>query len=486
MQLAMYISNNPDTQELFLRGKKAVEAEGGGKGGERAASYRQQLLSLLSPSWSELSRNYDVRQLHFHLGPGSLSYLRVHRPEKYGDRMDDLRYTIVDTNAELTPRIGFETGRVYSGLRAVVPFFAHDDTQGKIVHVGALEVGTSFSNIMLLISSGLEAEQVAVLLHREHVKKAMWPEAIERTFPASSRLDDYYIEALSQPKLSSLLQQLPQTGQIEKLQTERTVYRGDHYALTLFPLYDYRSRRVGGGPAGVVVIASNINDEVNANTLNMHHNLIYALSAFVLIEVLLYFAIQFTTRTLRNVIDDKTRNIRELNTYLQEQAVTDGLTGLHNHRFFIERLGEEINKAEHSGRPLCLIMLDIDHFKQVNDNYGHQTGDRVLEALAETIRNHARLGDEAGRYGGEEFSIALSETSLEQAVEMAERLMEAIRQVRIEMPSGDALHITASVGIAQWNGKERIQLLIERADQALYRAKEGGRDRLELARPEAD
>lgn len=481
MQLAMYIANDPEIQTLFLLGKRAVEAEGGGKGGAMASEYRQQLFAHLAPSWTELTRNHDVRQLHFHLGPGSLSYLRVHRPEKFGDRMDDLRYTIVDTNAELTSRSGFETGRVYSGLRAIVPFFALDPEKEKSTHVGALEVGTSFSNIMDMFGSGLEAEQVAVLLHREHIENAMWPEAIERRFPASSQLENYYVEALFQPSLSSLLLQLPLGKKISELTTAVVVHQGNHYALTLFPLYDYRNSRLGEKSAGMIVIARNINDEVNANTLNLHHNLLYALLAFVAVELMLYFAIQFITRRLRAVIDGKVKHIEELNEYLAEQAVTDGLTGLHNHRFFIERLGEEINKSQHSGRPLSLIMLDIDHFKQVNDHYGHQAGDRVLEILAETIRAHARVGDEAGRYGGEEFSLALTDNNREQAEVLAERLLQAIRELSIRLPDGEELHITVSMGIAQWDGKESIQQFIERADQALYRAKHNGRDRVELA-----
>lgn len=482
MHLAMYIANDPEIQTLFLQGKRAVEAEGGGKGGKLAAKYRQTLYDHVAPSWSELTRNHDVRQLHFHLGPGSLSYLRVHSPGKYGDHMDDLRHIIVDTNRDLNPRSGFETGRVYSGLRAVVPVFATDPETGNSAHAGVLEVGTSFANIMHVISSGLEAEQVAVLLQREHVEHAMWPEAIKRTFASASRLEHYYVEALSEADRSALLQALPPLQTFSRLTTRRLKHQGTHYALTLFPLFDYQNSHPGGQPAGLILIASNINDEVNANTLNLQYNLLYALLGFVVIELLLYYAVQLITRKLQAVIHSKVRHIEELNVYLAEQAVTDGLTGLHNHRFFIERLGEEINKSRRSGRPLTLLMLDIDHFKQVNDNYGHQAGDRVLEMFAETIRHHVRAGDEAGRYGGEEFSIALTDSDEAQSQILAQRLLSAIRELAIVLADGTEIHITASLGIAQWDGEERIQLLIERADQALYQAKHHGRDRIELAR----
>lgn len=136
LQMATFIANDPHIQHIFLASKRAVEREGGGAGGSEAARHRQALLEEVAPAWQRMTEQFEVRQLHFHLGPGSLSFLRVHKPEKYGDRMDDVRYTIVDANAERTPRTGFETGRVYSGLRGVVPVLGEGRRRAYLCRCG--------------------------------------------------------------------------------------------------------------------------------------------------------------------------------------------------------------------------------------------------------------------------------------------------------------------------------------------------------------
>ncbi|QKQ25821.1 GGDEF domain-containing protein [Candidatus Reidiella endopervernicosa] len=228
----------------------------------------------------------------------------------------------------------------------------------------------------------------------------------------------------------------------------------------------------------MIAISSDITDEVVAKEHDLRVNIVYAVVAFILIEVMLFFGINFATRKLQEVIEGKVSHIEELNEYLEEQAVTDGLTGLHNHRFFIERLGEEMHRAQRSCSPLTLLMVDLDHFKQVNDTHGHLVGDAVLEESARVIRKHMRIADEAGRYGGEEFSVALPDTDLEGGEMLAERLLQSLREMSITLPDGSELLITASVGVAQWNGREEISMLIDHADKALYEAKRSGRNRV--------
>lgn len=477
MQMAEFVSRDPTVSQLFKQGRDAVLAEGGGKGGVQANKYRQLLLNHLTPSWSQLVKTHDIRQLHFHLSPGSLSFLRVHKPEKYGDRMDDLRYTVVDTNAEQIPRSGFETGRVYSGIRAIIPVF-HDNE-----HIGALEVGTSFSNIMHIFEEGLGNDQVAVLLNADHVESAMWPEAIEQRFPGQNKLGNFYIEAMSQDTQIGLLSSAPIPEPISSVVSRIIKYQGDYFSLTLIPLRDYRHDRPGGKTAGVILLANSINDEINVSTRSLHHNLMFALVSFIILEVLIFLAIRYATRRLQSNIDNKLAHIEELNSHLARQAITDSLTGLHNHHFFIERLGEEMSKSRRNGRPLCLIMLDIDHFKQVNDTYGHQAGDRVLKIFADTLKAEMRTGDEVGRYGGEEFALALTSTSLDEAMVLANRLLAVTRELRVASAEGGEIRFTVSMGIAQWDNIEPLPLLIERADQALFSAKNNGRNCIEVAQP---
>ncbi|QKQ25820.1 cache domain-containing protein [Candidatus Reidiella endopervernicosa] len=237
MQLASYVSQDPEVQALMRKAKHAVAAEGDGPGGERAAEIRSELYALLGPRWRDLTQRYDVRQLHFHLGPGSTSFLRVHKPDKFGDTMHALRYTIVDTNAEKSARSGFETGRVYSGLRGVVPMFAENGAS-VTEHLGALEVGTSFSNILHLIERELQSD-ITVLLKREHAEQAMWPEAITRIFGSSKRVDGYFVEATSSPRQVEMLREVVSESLIDDVQSRWRKVDNRHYLHTLFPLYDY-------------------------------------------------------------------------------------------------------------------------------------------------------------------------------------------------------------------------------------------------------
>lgn len=163
---------------------------------------------------------------------------------------------------------------------------------------------------------------------------------------------------------------------------------------------------------------------------------------------------------------------------LRRLATTDPLTGLSNRRHFFERGAQELRRAARYRRPLALLMLDIDHFKSVNDRYGHEAGDAVLRDLAERLRAGLRTSDLAGRIGGEEFAVLLPETTAEQAELLAERLRAAIAAD----PLGPDLGITVSLGVALAvpASEETLDPVLRRADAALYRAKAGGRNQVVL------
>jgi len=163
---------------------------------------------------------------------------------------------------------------------------------------------------------------------------------------------------------------------------------------------------------------------------------------------------------------------------LLELATTDGLTGLTNRRHFLERGRAELERARRTGHPVSCIMFDVDHFKKVNDTYGHDAGDAVLKTLARTARETLRGMDVLGRIGGEEFAAILPETDLEAALHAAERLRLAVASMNVEH-DGRPLPVTVSLGVALSSGPdESLDDLLRRADQALYRAKQGGRNRV--------
>lgn len=159
----------------------------------------------------------------------------------------------------------------------------------------------------------------------------------------------------------------------------------------------------------------------------------------------------------------------------------DGLTELFNHEYFQNLLAQEIATAQRHSRDLSLIFIDIDHFKDFNDTWGHQVGDQVLREIAGIIKDACRVEDTVARYGGEEIAVILPMTGPGQAGEVAERIRAAVENHRV-MHDGNALQVTISLGLAHLEAALADKdELISRADDALYRSKAGGRNRLTAA-----
>lgn len=194
-------------------------------------------------------------------------------------------------------------------------------------------------------------------------------------------------------------------------------------------------------------------------------------------------ALQVRERELMNVNDALHRNLQEIDALqeqLREQANRDPLTGLYNRRYLDSTLERELSRCKRDGHSLALILIDIDHFKQVNDTYGHQAGDEILLRLSTLLGSMARAGDVACRYGGEEFLLLMPTMPLASAQERAEALRLSFGN--LEVPFGDfRLRATLSIGIAAYPGHgTSADELIRHADTALYRAKRLGRNRVEL------
>ncbi len=172
------------------------------------------------------------------------------------------------------------------------------------------------------------------------------------------------------------------------------------------------------------------------------------------------------------------RDLRQQHERTEEEAITDELTGLSNHRRFRQILSKEVERAKRFDRPLSVVMLDLDDFKDINDRYGHLQGDRVLREVGRVLRAESREVDEPARYGGEEFAIALPETRIDGAMEVGERIRRRLDSVRIPLDGAGEIAIRASVGVA--GSPEQapdVRTLIKAADQALYRAKQQGKNR---------
>ncbi len=186
--------------------------------------------------------------------------------------------------------------------------------------------------------------------------------------------------------------------------------------------------------------------------------------------------------TERRKSEDEKRRLIEKLEYLSR---TDGLTGLINRRALTDSLSYEIDRAKRYGSELSLILCDIDNFKDINDTYGHDSGDRALQTLSATLKSILRKPDIAGRYGGDEFMIVLPETSISGAENLAEKLLFAMRETELRFHDGTVIRLSMSIGVANLVGDredENIDSLVKRADHAMYLSKHAGRNRISVSK----
>ena len=175
------------------------------------------------------------------------------------------------------------------------------------------------------------------------------------------------------------------------------------------------------------------------------------------------------------IIIEKNTELERINLELNELTMRDSMTGLLNHKNSIRKLKEEVDRAKRIGYPLSVAMIDLDNFKQVNDTYGHQTGDEVLVQVAQILTDSCRSTDVIGRYGGEEFIIIMPDTNSRDAALLLERIQKCVAETSFK----DGIHITLSCGVSELNG-ESVHGILKSSDVMLYEAKKKGKNRVEV------
>ncbi len=603
LQVAACVAADPGVEQLFLAGKEAVAAEGGGPGGARATAARLKLYRRLAASRNVLTAENDFSQLHFYLVPGALSFLRVHAPDRFGDRMDSVRSMVVTVNRTRQPVAGFETGRIYSGIRGVVPVFAEDQAAGRQVYVGALEAGTSCQTTL---ENAAEPRHVgmAVLLTLDHLKSHVRPEYLKKLIQGKTLVSGLVLKATTGPGIVSILDDGLLPPGLQSFAWQVAEISSVPYLIVRFPLYDFSGIRDQSlPPVGSIVAWRNVGRDREIFTNGLKTNIFYGLFAFILTELLLYFGIYLRAKKLENMLthgrlelahsleklqeseekfeamaeysvdwdawhgtdgrylyitpsckeisgysrevftrdpdffasiihpDDRQRfldhqkqhhrgasepaeitfrilrkdgemrwiwhkcqamfgrdgtwrgrrttnrdvtALKEAEEKLQRLSTTDPLTGAYNRRMFMDMLVREMTRSGRYGEPFSLLMVDIDHFKKVNDTYGHDAGDRVLVEMVELSMELIRQSDILARWGGEEFMVLLPQTNPDRALALGERLRQRISEYRFTGVG----RLTVSIGVAHQQQLDTIDSLLKRVDTALYRAKETGRNRV--------
>ena len=301
--IAIMVANDSKAQQLFLQGKRAVEAEGGGAGGPQAAKIRHELYEHLRVGRDILAHDFGFRQLHFHFGPGSLSFLRVHCPEKFGDRLDTVRYTIVAANAELKNTSGFETGRVVSGIRGVTPVFAVDDITGEKIHVGALEAGTSFANMLSVFHNNHPWLNAAVLLSHQHLQANLWPQFLNELIHDGQYHNGFLVDASSAPLIERFMQ---------RYDFNQIIIPGHHllrdgsltYSVTTMVLRDFRGKNDPSvSAAGVIIIWKDVSTAMAEYRENIVKLAGYGILLFALVELLMFYGLRRITTSLQNELE---------------------------------------------------------------------------------------------------------------------------------------------------------------------------------------
>jgi diguanylate cyclase (GGDEF)-like protein len=200
------------------------------------------------------------------------------------------------------------------------------------------------------------------------------------------------------------------------------------------------------------------------------------------IEIAKREAIETQLRETNERLGLQLDEVRVLQSRLEEQAVRDSLTGLYNRRYLDDALPRELQRAQREKYPVAIVLADIDRFKRVNDTYGHQSGDIVLQALANLLKENVRGGDLPCRWGGEEFVLVLPRMSLEHALARADALRKSFSALKLEL-EGRSVSLTLSAGVAVYPGHgAAVADLLHAADEALYEAKNGGRDQVRVAK----
>jgi diguanylate cyclase (GGDEF)-like protein len=275
-----------------------------------------------------------------------------------------------------------------------------------------------------------------------------------------SKMDRYIMERIFTMAGISNVEYYESGDELLASDKEYDIYLIDMVLKDMIGNYVIMKLREKGSEAVIIAISGVAHYKTISNTLNIGAND--------------YIAKPFNNELLLSRIKTNAKNYILLNE-VKQLAITDVLTSLYNRRHTMERLEDEIEKSKRYENPLSVMMIDVDHFKRINDEFGHLSGDVVLKKIAESITKTLRDFDIVGRFGGEEFLVVLPNTSIDDAFSAAERIRKNVESLKL---SKKDITVSVSIGVCQWSGDELKNLLSE-ADRLLYSAKANGRNRTE-------
>lgn len=421
---------------------------------------RDTLLRHAAPIMEAL-RTYGISHWYFN-DPQSVNLLRVHAPELYGDTIT--RATAVQATRTGKAATGVELGRrgMFT-LRVVEPWYGKN---GRLF--GYVELGSGIE-VVLDHMEQLLGTPLYLLTRKDYLSA----EVIRQHTPAledgqgGAVFPEFLVahgEVIPEPLAQQLRVGFPRDGQVFSFEADGRSFR----AVAMWVA------DAAGRPVAAVLAVIDVTGVVRAGRRALLRGGAVGVFAGGLLLGLFYW--------LLNGIE---RRLEGHEARLRELATRDALTGLLNRRSFYTRIGIELRRAARYGRPLSLLLIDIDYFKAVNDNYGHKTGDEVLAEIARRIQAAIRVVDTAFRYGGEELVVLLPETPLPDALEIAERIRADIAERPFASTEGETLSLSVSIGGASYPEYDSVDALVSAADRAMYSAKAAGRNQVCCARGSA-
>jgi len=424
---------------------------------DRRDNYRHYLKAELEPLYEDLKR-YHVRQLHIHFKDGS-SFLRMHRPESYGDNLFDVRDSIKYVNTEERKFVGFEEGRIFNGYRYIYPLSYNGE------HLASVEFSLSFQAVTELLKDNFGGAKVFIIKN-ELIEETVFKEE-QSNYLNSSIFEEYSYDKeiynnLLKAESEVNLNIIREVNQKNKKELAAQTAAENSFVVS--------SRVDGSYYTGSFINIKGIDGKTKAYLISYQENdSLNFINQNFFITIIISVVFLLLTIILLTIIFSSNSRLRFL-------AHNDQLTGVSNRHHLTQVLEREYDRSSRYNNSFSLIIFDIDHFKSINDNYGHDQGDLILKDLSRLVKKNIRKSDYFGRWGGEEFIVIAPESSLQDAEKFAEKLRKEIEAYNFM----EKRKVTASFGAAEIKSGDNIDQLIKRADDALYRAKEKGRNRVEV------
>ena len=444
-------SDNQKLMQLFAQAESANNVQ--------RALIRNQMYDMLKKRYKRLE-NMGVKQLHFHLRDNT-SFLRMHKPKKFGDNLTAFRESIAVTNREQKISEGFEVGKANHGFRYVYPVI---DENSK--HIGSVEVSFSSTQLLNYITDKFVLDRHFLVLKSE-VNKNLWSEAINGLYEDSVENTDYLVEKSTKiyqhdKKIDKVLSSVDLKEQLVEGMNRGTAfsvageYNYNSLVITLLPI---KSPQRDTDIAYIVMFIES--DFLDGITLEEYYTkaLFISMSILLLIFSIYVSIVQFK---------------------LKEMAHYDKLTSLPNRAYFYIELAQEIKRARRHKDKLSVMFIDLDGFKKINDSYGHNVGDELLIRVSRKLENSVREMDTVGRIGGDEFIVLLTGIKDEaDAPLVAQKIIDSLNQEILI--NNNSINIGASIGIANFpqDGND-LETIVNKADNAMYAAKDRGKNNFVL------